>query len=443
MTALRDLDRARIRDLHAREREAFRERTRASEVLFRRAQRTLAGGVSSSFQRYAPWPIHPVRGQGARVWDADANEYLDFHNGFGSMIQGHAHAAVERAVSARLQEGTHFGAPTEEAIVVADELTRRFGLERWRFTNSGTESTMGAMRIARALTGRADVVKIVGAYHGHHDAVMASLGAPYEAGVPRTTLEQVHTVPFNDAEALERLVAELGGDGRPPACLIMEGAMTGVGVVPPEPGYLEAVRALTRGHGVVLIFDEVKTGLTIAPGGATERFGVKPDMVTMAKSLGAGLPAGAIGMTPELARPLEEGRMHQLGTFNGNPLAMAAARASLGEVLTSSAYERLGELSERLAASLGAAIARGGLAAHVVSLGSKGCVRFGPEPVVDHASYKRRRDAELCELAWLWSTNRGLLVTPGREHEWNLNVAHDRDAIDRHVEVFAELVAAL
>jgi glutamate-1-semialdehyde 2,1-aminomutase len=452
MTALRELDRTRIGELLAREGARLRERTPESEALFRRARRTLAGGVSSSFQRHEPWPIHLVRGDGARVWDADGNEYLDFHNGFGAMIQGHAHPAVTAAITQRLSAGTHFGAPTQEAIAVAEELARRFGLDRWRFTNSGTESTMSAIRLARAYTGRDDVMKIFGAYHGHLDTVMVSLGVPYELavepsslpwgeGISQATVGEVHTVHFNDAAGLERRIAELDLAGRRPACLIMEAAMTGIGVVPPEPGYLDRLREITRRHGVVLILDEVKTGLTIAPGGATERFGLEPDIVTLAKSLGAGLPSGAIGMTPELARRIEDGGVHHLGTFNGNPLSMAAARASLTEVLTPSAYARLASLNERLATGLEAAMAH--LGAHAVSLGSKGCVRFGPEPVLDYPSFRQRFDPELAELCWLWSTNRGLFVTPGREHEWNLNVAHAEDSVDRHVEVFAELAEAL
>ena len=206
-------------------------------------------------------------------------------------------------------------------------------------------------------------MKIFGAYHGHADTTMVSVGVPRDrmgpteapaslpwgAGVPRSTVEQVHTVHFNDAEAMERRIAELDREGRPPACLIMEAAMTGIGLVPPEDGYLGAVRDITRRYGVVLIFDEVKTGLTIAAGGAVERFGVRPDMVTLAKALGGGMPAGAIGMTPELAAVVEEGRVHQVGTYNGNPLGMAAARASLHEVLTPAAYAEL----ERLGAAHG------------------------------------------------------------------------------------------
>ena len=279
----------------------------------------------------------------------------DFHNGFGSMVQGHAHPAIVKAVSERVAQGTHFAATTEDGVVVAEELKRRWGLDRWRFTNSGSEATMDAIRIARAFTGRETIMKIFGSYHGHHDAVMVSIGVPYDrigdrenyaslpygAGIPKAVTELTIAVPFNDAGAMERRIKRLDAEGRKPACVIMEAAMMNLGVVMPEPGYLEEVREITRRHGIVLIFDEVKTGLAIAAGGATEHFGVKPDMVTLAKTLGGGLPSGAIGGTEEVMRVVEDGTVYQVGTYNGNPLAMAAARASLLEILTPDAYEHL------------------------------------------------------------------------------------------------------
>src|SRR3954470_23659636 len=341
-----ELDRRRIRDLTERENALLDERTPRSGEMFRRADAVLAGGVASSYQLREPWPIYLERGSGPRVWDVDGNAMLDFHNGFGSMVQGHAHPAIGRAVSDRYARGTHFAAPTEDAVVVGEQLAARWGLPKWRYTNSGSESTMDAIRIARAYTGREPILKIFGSYHGHHDAVMVSIGVAYDeigppdhprqlsygAGIPDAVVQLTHAVHFNDAENMERLVAEAK-----PACVTMEAAMMNLGVVLPEPGYLEAVRQITADAGVVLIFDEVKTGLTIAPGGATERFGVTPDLITLAKSLGGGLPTGAIGGSEEFMRVVEDGTVYQVGTYNGNPLGMAAARASLTEVLTGDA----------------------------------------------------------------------------------------------------------
>jgi glutamate-1-semialdehyde 2,1-aminomutase len=207
----------------------------------------------------------------------------------------------------------------------------------------------------------------------------------------------------------------------------------------PEPGYLEGVRELTRKHGIVLIFDEVKTGLTIAAGGATEYFGVKPDMVTLAKALGGGLPSGAIGGTEEAMAVVEDGTVYQVGTYNGNPLGMAAARANLLEVMTPDAYEHLDHLNERILAGCDAVIDEYELPGYTVGIGSKGCVTFSPVKVVDYKTFKEHQDAELSELAWLFNVNRGIFMTPGREEEWTLSVTHTDEAVDHFVGVFDEL----
>src|SRR5919199_698147 len=333
-TPTRQLDRQRIRELTEREAKRLDDRTPQSQAMYRRARDVLSAGVASSYQLREPWPIYLERGEGPRVWDVDGNEMLDFHNGFGSMVQGHAHPAIGAAIKARYEKGTHFAAPTEDAVVVAEELQRRFGLPRWRYTNSGSESTMDAIGVEYDKIGDRENY--------------ASL--PYGAGIPQAVVDLTVAVPFNDAAAMERRIERLDAEGRKPACVIMEAAMMNLGVVLPEPGYLEAVRDITRRHGIVLIFDEVKTGLCIAPGGATEKFGVLPDMVTLAKALGGGLPSGGIGATEEVMEVVTSGKVYQVGTYNGNPLTMAAARASLEEVLTPAAYEHLNMLNDHLMA---------------------------------------------------------------------------------------------
>jgi glutamate-1-semialdehyde 2,1-aminomutase len=250
-------------------------------------------------------------------------------------------------------------------------------------------------------------------------------------------------VHFNDAESMERRIEQLERDGRKPACVIMEAAMMNLGVVLPEPGYLEAVRDITARHGIVLIFDEVKTGLCIAAGGATERFGVRPDMVTLAKALGGGLPAGAIGMTEELARVVEDGTVYQVGTYNGNPLTMAATRANLEEVLTPDAYRHLDHLNDRLLAGCEGVIEKYNLPGYAVGVGSKGCVTFSPTKIVDYETFKYNQDADLAELAWLYNMNRGIFMTPGREEEWTLSVTHTDESVDAYVAVFDEMAKDL
>jgi len=451
------IDRQRVEELASEELAHLNDRTARSSAMFERARRSLSAGVASSYQLRDPWPIYLAFGEGPTVTDVDGNRYWDFHNGFGSMVQGHAHPAIVSAIRARAELGTHFAAVTEDTVAVAEELARRFSMARWRFVNSGSEATMDAIRIARALTGRETVMKIFGSYHGHHDAVMVSIGVPYEeigdreelaslpygAGIPGAVAALTVPVPFNDAGAMERRIERLAHEGRLPACVIMEAAMMNLGVVLPQPGYLEQVREITARHRVVLIFDEVKTGLAIAAGGATERYGVQPDMVTLAKTLGGGLPSGAIGGSEEVMSVVEDGSVYQVGTYNGNPLTMAAARASLEQVLTPEAYSHLDALNDRLLTGCESVIERHRLPGYAVGVGSKGCVTFSPTPIVDYETFKANQDVPLTELAWLWNMNRGIYMTPGREEEWTLSVTHTEDSVDAYVRAFDEMAAAL
>jgi glutamate-1-semialdehyde 2,1-aminomutase len=441
------IDRMRIAELMEREMAGQRERTRNSAQRYERAVKVMPGGVPSSFQENDPWPVYVERGKGTKVWDVDGNEYVDFHNGFGVMCIGHANQKVGAAVKARVDRGTHFAAPTDGSIVVAEELTHRFGLPQWRFTNSGTESTMDAVHLARGATGRDVILKIEGSYHGHHDAVMVSVypaleelgdrddprSAPYGAGYPRAITDLTRAVPFNDADALESALIQLDGQV---AGLIMEPAMMNINIIPPVDGYLERVRELTAEHGVKLIFDEVKTGATIAYGGATARFGIEPDLITLAKAVCGGYPGGAIGMTAEIAELVSSGEVHQYGTFNGNPLVMAAAQATLTEVLTEDAYPKLEATNEALKAACGAIIERYGLPAYVEGMGAKGCVIFAAEPLREYRDYLTKVDGELSTLAWLYHMNHGIFMTPGVEEEWTLSIAHSGGDLERYVDAF-------
>jgi glutamate-1-semialdehyde 2,1-aminomutase len=447
------IDQQRVAELTEIEERKLNERTQASARMYERARKTMTGGVASSYQLRDPWPIYLKEGLGSKVWDVDGNEMVDFHNGFGSMVQGHAHPAIVQAVQERVTKGTHFAAPVEDDIVVSEELARRFGLPMWRYVNSGSEATMDAIRIARAATGRDTIMKIFGSYHGHHDYVMVSISVPYDqigdrddlaslpygAGIPKVVSDMTIPVPFNDAPAMESRIERLAEEGRKPACVIMEPAMMNLGVVLPEPGYLDAVREITRKHGVLLIFDEVKTGLCVAPGGATEKFGVKPDMVTLAKALGGGLPSGAIGGTEEAMEPVLSGKVYQVGTYNGNPLTMTAARASLEHVLTPQAYDHLNMLNDRLQAGCDAVLRKYGLPGYTVGISSKGCVTFSPVKITDYESFMGNQRAELTDLAWLYAMNRGIYMTPGREEEWTLSVQHSVEDADKYIAMFEEM----
>lgn len=448
-------NRERVRALTMRENALVVQRTRKSAKMLEVASRSLSGGVASSYQFRKPCPIYIDRGNGPVVWDVDGNEMWDFHNGFGSMIQGHAHPAIGYAVRDRYTKGTHFAAPTEDGIIVADELQRRWGLGQWRYTNSGSEATMDAIRIARGFTGRDTVMKIFGSYHGHHDAVMVSIAGEYEtighadslvsvpfgAGIPKSTVDLTVAVPYNDAAAMERRIESLIRQGRKPACVIMEAVPMNMRVILPEPGYLEAVREITSRYGIVLIFDEVKTGLSIASGGATERFGVRPDLVTLAKALGAGLPMGAVGGTEDVMSVVKDGRVYQVGTFNGNPMCMSAARANLLEVLTPEAYTRLEELSRRLVSACNSVLADSAIPGYSLGLGAKGCVTFSASKIVDYRSFQANRDEELSQLFWLYCFNRGIYTAPNRDQEWTLSVVHTAESVDAYAAVLGEMVS--
>jgi glutamate-1-semialdehyde 2,1-aminomutase len=444
LPALQHIDRDRVNALMERERARLLERTAKSGEYYERAKAVMPGGVPSQFQKNDPWPTYLTHGRGSQVWDVDGNQYTDFHNGFGVMCVGHANPTIAAAVKARMDEGTHFAAPTEGSIIVAEELRRRWGLPHWRFTNSGTESTMDAIHLARGHTGRDVIVKIEGTYHGHHDAVMISVKpspetmgdrshpnpVPYGLGFAPGTAEHTRVVPFNDAEALAAVLDERV------AGVIMEPAMMNINIVPPVEGYLEKVRELCSANGTVMIFDEVKTGAAVAAGGMTELFGVTPDVVCLAKAMCGGLPGGAIGMTDELGALIAAGQVKQQGTFNGNPLTMAAAQATLLDVLTPAAYAQLQRANTSLMAGCDRVIEQYGLPAHTVGMGSKGCVVMSTEPIREYRDYLTKIHHPLTELAWLYHMNHGVFMTPGVDEEWTLSVLHSGADLQRYVEVF-------
>src|SRR5438445_9981807 len=327
-TKTREVPTGRVSDLIAAEEDRFRQARPRSHQLWTEAREALPRGVPSSFQDAAPQPIFMDRGKGSRVWDVDGNEYVDFHNGFGVMVVGHAHPRIVEAVSRRIELGSHFAQPVADDIVVARELAKRFGQPKWRFTNSGTESTLDAVRIARGFTGRERIIKIEASYHGHHDALLVSVepspdlmgpadapvSVPYSAGTPQAVVDLVTVVPFNDLAILERTLDRHRGEV---AAIIVEPVMMNIGIVLPDEGYLAGVLDLAHRHGALLIFDEVKTGATIAAGGATERFGVTPDLVALAKAIGGGLPCGAVGGRADVMGTIDAHKVVQIGTFNG------------------------------------------------------------------------------------------------------------------------------
>jgi glutamate-1-semialdehyde 2,1-aminomutase len=450
---VREVSKARVSELTAREEERFRQARPRSKQLWTEAREVFPRGVPSSFQDAAPQPVFVEEGIGSRIWDVDGNEYVDFHNGFGVMVVGHAHPKLVEAVSARMAKGSHFAQPVQDGVVVARELARRFHQPQWRFTNSGTESTLDAVRIARGFTGRERLIKMEASYHGHHDALMVSVepppdrmgpadapaSVPQSEGIPAAVVELTTVVPFNDLKALERAFSRYPGQV---AAVIVEPAMMNVGIVLPEPGYLQGVRDAAHRHGALLIFDEVKTGVTIAPGGATERFGVTPDLIALAKAIGGGLPCGAVGGRADVMAMIDQKRVAQMGTFNGNPLTMAAARVTLLEILTPAAYAHFDALAETLQGGLDGVIAKHHLPFHVTTLAARGSVTYHPTRIRNYRDYLEI-DKGYAYLSWLYQCNRGVLMAPGAEENWTVSVQHSVEDVQRFVDNFAEMARDL
>jgi glutamate-1-semialdehyde 2,1-aminomutase len=336
-----------------------------SARLFEKARQIIPGGVNSpvrAFKAVGGTPIFFQRGRGAMLFDVDGKGYIDYVCSWGPLILGHAEAGLVRQVMEAVSDGTSFGAPNPYEVMLARLVVERVpGVEKVRLVNSGTEATLSALRLARAFTGRECIVKMDGCYHGHVDALLVkagsgvvTLGIPGTPGVPARVAEQTLVVPYNDLDAVERLVRERGPEI---ACLIVEPVAANMGVVPPRPGYLEGLRAVTAKAGILLIFDEVITGFRLAPGGAQERYRITPDLTTLGKILGGGLPIGAYGGREEIMdRIAPEGDVYQAGTLSGNPVASRAGIAMLEALGGGEPYARLEEMSARLERGLAAAI---------------------------------------------------------------------------------------
>jgi glutamate-1-semialdehyde 2,1-aminomutase len=447
----------RAEDVHRvveQESARFLERQPRSTAMIERARQVLAGGATSSWQIADPQAVWLTHGQGSKFYDVDGTEYSDFHGGYGVSIAGHAHPAIVRAVQDRVARGTHFAQPTEDAIDVAEELRRRWQLPLWRFANSGTEATMDVVHLMRAAKGRDLVLKVEGCYHGHHDAVQVSIApeadaigpadrpVPYfeNTGIPNAIQELVVVVAYNDLAMVERALRE--HEGRI-AGMILEPIMMNAGIILPDDGYLADLKDLLHRHDALLAFDEVKTGFTAGPAGASGRYGVVPDLVAVAKALGGGVSTAAIGGTEEVMGLITEGRYDQVGTFNGNPLSMAAAKACLTEVLTPEAYEHLERLEGRMREGIEQVIRSHDLPWHVVTVGAKGSVVFREQPCRNYRDYLEI-DALLGQAHWLVQHNGGVFLPPwGKSEQWLLSVQHTDEDVDRFVANVERLASLL
>ena len=426
----------------------FKEGTGKSEAENAVAKVSMPMGVPSSFQHWDPYPIAIASAQGAYMTDVDGRKLLDMSMGFGAMLAGHLNPVVVEEIKNSLSEGMLFVTPSPISRDAAERICKRFAIDQVRFTNSGTEATMYAVRLARSFTGKSGVVKLEGGYHGSFDPLMVSskpsLSEVGDANDPTavpnvgTVPGDVYVVPFNNIESLERVFAAHADNI---ACFILEPVLENIAIVLPDAGYLEDVRALCDKYDIILIFDEVKTGLTAGAQGAAQRLGVQPDLITLAKSIGGGVPVAAFGGKAKYMQAVTDGRLGHFGTFNGNPLAMAGIRA-IDKICTPEALAKAEALNQQALDRINEIIDQYNLPAHTVGFGVKGCITWSTTPVRNYRDYKAT-DFQVAELSWLWSLNRGVITPPGLDEQWLISLAHGQTEIDTLVEDFRSLAEAL
>jgi glutamate-1-semialdehyde 2,1-aminomutase len=410
--------------------------------LFAEAQQYIPGGVNSpvrAFKSVGGNPVYIAKGEGARVVDVDGNTYIDYIGSWGPLILGHAHPKVLAAIQEAAALGTSFGAPTERETDMAKLVCEIVpSVEVVRMVNSGTEATMSALRLARGYTKRNKIMKFEGCYHGHADSLLikagsgvATLGLPDSPGVPEATAIHTITVPYNDLESVKMAFEAYGEDL---AAVIVEPVAGNMGVVPPQPGFLEGLREITQRYGTLLIFDEVMTGFRVARGGAQELYGITPDLTTMGKVIGGGLPVGAYGGRRDIMQHVAPaGPIYQAGTLSGNPLAMAAGLTTLQILGEDGVYERLDALSSRLAEGLADNARKLGIPHTVNRVGSMVCLFFTETPVVNYETAKTS-DLERFSRYFRYLLEEGVMIPPSQFEGMFVSLAHTEADIERTIE---------
>ncbi len=412
---------------------------RKSEALFAEAQRYIPGGVNSpvrSFRSVGGAPRFIAKGQGARVWDVDGNEYIDYLGSWGPLVLGHAHPAVVEALRVAAERGTSFGAPVEQEVELARLVCQAFpSVESVRLVNSGTEACMSAIRLARAFTGRNKIVKFAGCYHGHADGLLVRAGSgalthgiPTSSGVPDSYASETLVADFNDVASVERSFESFPNDV---AGVIVEPVAGNMGVVPPDEGFLEGLRRVTSDHGALLIFDEVITGFRLGPGGAQGLYGITPDLTTMGKIIGGGLPVGAYGGRREIMeRVAPLGDMYQAGTLSGNPLAVSAGVTTLTELQKPGIYEQIDRLAQRLTAGLAEVFQRLEVPSTINRVGSMFTGFMNPGPV-DSLARVEASDAALYGRYFHALLERGVYIAPSQFEAGFISTAHTDDDVNQ------------
>jgi glutamate-1-semialdehyde 2,1-aminomutase len=432
-------------------RESLMKNFENSRKLFEEAQRYLPGGVDSpvrAFKAVGGTPPFIVRGEGARVHDADGNEFIDYVGSWGPLILGHSHPQVVEALRQAVARGTSFGAPTELEITLAKMVSAAMpSIEMLRFVNSGTEATMSALRLARAFTGRSKIVKFAGCYHGHADGLLAKSGSglatlslPDSAGVPLSYTKDTCIVPYNDTGAVERLFRQYPEEV---AAVIVEPVAANMGLVPPQPGFLDSLRQITTESGALLIFDEVISGFRVAYGGAQALYDISPDLTCLGKIIGGGLPVGAYGGRREIMAMMAPiGPVYQAGTLSGNPLAMTAGIETLKLLGQSGVYEQLEARSSTLAAGIVLAAARADARLHISRVASLLTIFFTDKPVIDYES-ARQSDTALFGSFFQHLLSEGIYWPPSQFETAFVSLAHRDEDIRFTIRAVDKALASL
>lgn len=420
-----------------------------SKSLYAEAQQILPGGVNSpvrAFKAVGGQPLFIDRGEGAYLVDVDGNRYIDYVLSWGPLILGHAHPDVVAALQEALPKGTSYGAPCPQEVELARLVTKHMpNIEMLRFVNSGTEATMSVLRLARAYTQRSKIVKFEGNYHGHADLLLvqagsgvATLGLPDSPGVPAATTADTLTARFNDLDSVEQLFNEFGSEI---AAVIIEPVAGNMGVVPPQPGFLQGLRRLTEQAGALLVFDEVMTGFRVHPGGAQTLFDIKPDLTALGKVIGGGLPVGAYGGRKEIMEMVAPvGPMYQAGTLSGNPLAMTAGIATINGLTAPGVWEKMETAGAKLVQGLHDAAEDAGVSVSHSRVGTMFGMFFTDEPVVDWPSAKKS-DTERFAHYFRGMLANGVYVAPSQFEAGFMSVAHDDDVIDATIGAAAKALA--